>query len=47
VTVLYLVRHAHAVWESDENRLLSDSGRADAVSLSNLLSVRPLVSVVL
>ena len=37
-TMLYLVRHAHADWQPDETRPLSESGRAAAQAIAGLLS---------
>ena len=37
MTTLYLVRHAHADWNADEGRSLSERGREKADVLANLL----------
>jgi len=42
VTRFCLVRHAHAHWEPDENRPLSEAGQADARRLADLLQVYPI-----
>jgi 2,3-bisphosphoglycerate-dependent phosphoglycerate mutase len=44
-TTIYLVRHAHADWQPDEARPLSDSGRAAARMLGDLLSAKPVVAI--
>jgi 2,3-bisphosphoglycerate-dependent phosphoglycerate mutase len=44
-TMLYLVRHAHADWQPDETRPLSESGRAAAQAVARLLSARPVVAI--
>ena len=44
-TMLYLVRHAHAVWQPDETRPLSASGRAAAQTISGLLSGKPIAAI--
>ena len=38
MTRLYLVRHAHAVWQPDESRPLSPQGRADSERIARLLA---------
>jgi 2,3-bisphosphoglycerate-dependent phosphoglycerate mutase len=38
MTTIYLVRHAHSEWSPDDDRSLSERGRASAVVLSELLS---------
>ena len=43
--VLYLIRHAHAVWTPDVNRPLSERGQQDAQRVADLLSERPLDAV--
>jgi 2,3-bisphosphoglycerate-dependent phosphoglycerate mutase len=45
MTILYLIRHAHAFWQPDENRPLSERGRADAEMLARLLSDRPITAI--
>jgi 2,3-bisphosphoglycerate-dependent phosphoglycerate mutase len=45
MTTLYLVRHAHAEWNPDENRPLSERGRASAVVVDELLSKAPIRAV--
>ncbi len=37
MTTPYLVRHAHAEWTPDENRLLSAQGSEDANRVANIL----------
>jgi 2,3-bisphosphoglycerate-dependent phosphoglycerate mutase len=44
-TMVYLVRHAHAVWQLDETRPLSEAGRAAAQTLSALLSGIPIAAI--
>jgi 2,3-bisphosphoglycerate-dependent phosphoglycerate mutase len=44
-TMLYLVRHAHADWQPDETRPLSESGRATARTIAELLSVKPVAAI--
>ena len=44
-TTIYLVRHAHADWRPDEARGLSESGRAAALSLGELLSTKPIAAI--
>ena len=45
MTVLYLVRHAHADWTPDEDRPLSARGRADAQRVADLLQPFPISAV--
>jgi len=45
MTRLYLVRHAHADWQLDETRPLSESGRAAARTISELLSGLPIAAI--
>jgi 2,3-bisphosphoglycerate-dependent phosphoglycerate mutase len=45
MTTIYLVRHAHAEWNPDDNRPLSGRGRASAVVLSELLSRSPIDAI--
>jgi 2,3-bisphosphoglycerate-dependent phosphoglycerate mutase len=45
MTTIYLVRHAHADWEPDENRPLSKVGRPSAVVLGELLSRSPIAAI--
>ncbi len=45
VTTLYLVRHAHADWNPDEGRSLSERGREKADVLANLLERRPIEAI--
>jgi len=45
MTTIYLVRHAHAEWSPDENRPLSERGRASAVILGELLSTSPIRAI--
>jgi len=44
-TTLYLVRHAHADWQPDEARPLSESGRAAAQAIAGLLSPLPVAAI--
>lgn len=44
--ILYLVRHAHAVWSPDENRPLSLKGKKDAERVGEILSTRPIDTIV-
>jgi 2,3-bisphosphoglycerate-dependent phosphoglycerate mutase len=44
-TTVYLVRHAHADWQDNESRGLSESGRAAARSLADLLSTKPVAAI--
>ena len=44
-TTLYLVRHAHAAWESDEARPLSEAGRTAALRVANLLTALPIIAI--
>jgi 2,3-bisphosphoglycerate-dependent phosphoglycerate mutase len=44
-TTIYFVRHAHADWQPDESRALSESGRAAAQSLAGLLSTKPIAAI--
>ena len=45
MTVLYLVRHAHAAWTPDENRPLSEQGRRDAQRVADLLEPLPVEAI--
>ena len=45
MTTIYLVRHAHAEWNPDENRPLSERGRASAVLVGELLSRSPIRAI--
>jgi 2,3-bisphosphoglycerate-dependent phosphoglycerate mutase len=45
MTTIYLVRHAHAEWNPDENRPLSPRGRASAVVVSESLSTLPIRAI--
>jgi len=45
MTVLYLVRHAHADWTPDEDRPLSAKGCADAQRVADLLQTCPISAV--
>lgn len=42
--VFYLVRHAHAEWEPDENRPLSSRGLQDAWRVADILADRPITT---
>jgi 2,3-bisphosphoglycerate-dependent phosphoglycerate mutase len=44
-TMVYLVRHAHADWQPDEARPLSESGRAAAQALGELLATKPIAAI--
>jgi 2,3-bisphosphoglycerate-dependent phosphoglycerate mutase len=44
-TKLYLVRHAHANWEPDEARPLSEAGRTAARTVAELLSALPIIAI--
>ena len=41
----YVVRHAHAVWQPDEQQRLSAQGRRDAERVANLLHTFPVAAV--
>jgi 2,3-bisphosphoglycerate-dependent phosphoglycerate mutase len=45
VTTLYLVRHAHADWDPDNGRPLSERGRAAAAVLAGLLGRFPIDAI--
>jgi 2,3-bisphosphoglycerate-dependent phosphoglycerate mutase len=45
MTTLYLVRHAHADWNSDDERSLSERGRAGADALADLLAASPIGAI--
>ena len=45
MTTVYLVRHAHADWQPDENRPLSTRGAADAAAVARLLSPFPIGAI--
>ncbi len=42
---IYLVRHAHAAWKSDENRSLSKRGVQDAQRVADLLENFPIEAI--
>jgi 2,3-bisphosphoglycerate-dependent phosphoglycerate mutase len=44
-TSIYLVRHAHAEWQQDENRPLSSRGRADALKLAEQFERIPVEAI--
>ena len=44
-TTIYLVRHAHADWEPDENRPLSKRGREDAKAVGHILEQFPIDAI--
>jgi 2,3-bisphosphoglycerate-dependent phosphoglycerate mutase len=44
-TRLYLVRHAHADWEPDDARPLSEPGRSAARTVTELLSAFPIIAI--
>ena len=44
-TKLYLVRHAHADWEPDDARSLSEDGRTAARTVAELLSALPIIAI--
>ncbi len=43
--MFYLVRHAHAVWQPDEQQRLSPRGRAAAERVAEVLLSRPLAAI--
>lgn len=45
MTTLFLVRHAHADWNSDDGRPLSQRGRASAAVLADLLARSPIGAI--
>ncbi len=45
MSTLYLVRHAHAEWTPDENRLLSAQGSEDANRVANILYEYPISAI--
>jgi 2,3-bisphosphoglycerate-dependent phosphoglycerate mutase len=45
MSTLYLVRHAHAEWISDENRSLSSQGRENANRVANILCEYPIIAI--
>lgn len=45
MTVLYLVRHAHADWTPDENRPLSHRGKLDAERVADVLQRFPIAAI--
>jgi 2,3-bisphosphoglycerate-dependent phosphoglycerate mutase len=45
MTTIYLVRHAHANWNPDEERPLSERGRDSAIALAELLSRSPIGAI--
>jgi len=45
LSVIYLVRHAHADWTPDENRPLSKNGSADAIRLAEILRGYPIRAI--
>ena len=45
MTTLYLVRHAHADWNPDDGRSLSERGHASAALLANLLERLPIEAI--
>lgn len=45
MTTVYLVRHAHAEWQSTEARPLSARGRASAVRLADQLGQTPIAAI--
>jgi 2,3-bisphosphoglycerate-dependent phosphoglycerate mutase len=44
-TTVYLVRHAHAHWNTDDARPLSEQGTESAARVAMLLSERPIVAI--
>ena len=42
---IYLVRHAYADWNPEENRPLSARGRADAVRVADILEAFPITAI--
>ena len=45
MTIVYLVRHAHAAWQTDEQRPLSARGTADAERIAALLAREPISAI--
>jgi 2,3-bisphosphoglycerate-dependent phosphoglycerate mutase len=45
MNTFYLIRHAHADWEPDENRPLSARGKRDAIRVAEVLSAYPVTKV--
>lgn len=45
MSTLFLVRHAHAKWTPDENRLLSAQGSEDANRVADLLCAYPISTI--
>jgi len=45
MTVLYLVRHAHAHWNLDDDRSLSPAGQEAAGRVAKVLASRPLTAI--
>ena len=45
VNYFYLIRHAHADWEPDENRPLSARGKRDAIRVAEVLSAYPVTKI--
>jgi 2,3-bisphosphoglycerate-dependent phosphoglycerate mutase len=45
MTALYLVRHAHAPWSLDDDRLLSPAGQEAAERVAEVLVSRPLTAI--
>ena len=45
MTMVYLVRHAHADWQPDEGRSLSPQGLVDAERVADLLADRPIAAI--
>lgn len=44
-TIVHLVRHGHAIWTPDEDRVLSPEGREGAEYLATLLASEPISAV--
>ncbi len=42
MSILYLVRHAHADWVPNEQRPLSEQGMSDALRVADLLAAKPI-----
>ena len=45
MTTFYLVRHAHAEWTPDENRILSAQGQKDSILVADVLNNLPIRSI--
>ncbi len=45
MSILYLVRHAHADWVPNEQRPLSEQGMRDALRVADLLATKPITAL--